>query len=91
LRLDEKYSDSKIIHFIEMYDNVIGLEAHALNAIIFEGEEYIEEILKEIKFIEENGDSDMILNHLKNCYWTKDNERSIQRIKNELLLALKLK
>ena len=90
MTLKGKYPDSKLVHFIEMYDNIITLEGHALNALIFEDKEYINTILKEIQHLKLNGELNLILSFMKLSGWTNENEISVDSITTELESVLKL-
>lgn len=91
IALNEKYPNSKILHFIEMYDNVIGLEAHALNAVIFEEPEYVQDLLLEIENMTGKGEEQLILNHMIQCNWTNEKEQSVNQLIIELKKALEIK
>lgn len=84
MTLNQKYPKYKLVHFIEMYDNVISIESHALNAIIFEDKEYIISILKEINELELKQEENLILDFMNRCGWTNAKEKSVTRIKEEL-------
>jgi hypothetical protein len=84
MTLKEKYPDFKLVHFIEMYDNLISIESHALNAMIFEDQKYISSILKELNELKQNNELNLILTFMKLCGWTNEDEISVIRIKKEL-------
>jgi len=84
MTLKEKYPNYELVHFIEMYDDLISIEIHSLNAVVFEDEKYIGSILKEINELELNNEVSLILNFMKLCGWTNENEISVTRIKKEL-------
>ena len=86
--LEDRSNTSELVHFIEMYDNLIGLETHCLNAYIFEGKEYILKVLEQIKQIEAEGSSELIEDCLKRNYWSKKEERNIGNIQTKLRNAL---
>jgi hypothetical protein len=84
MTLKEKYTNYNLVHFIEMYDDVITIEGHALNAVIFEGKEYVISVLEEINDLEERNEEHLILEYMNICFWTDEEEKSITRIKKEL-------
>ena len=84
MTLKEKYPNYELVHFIEMYDNLISIESHALNVVIFEDQKYIGSILKEINELELNREENLILTFMRLCGWTNEDEISVTRIKKEL-------
>ena len=84
MTLKDKYPKFKLIHFIDMYDNVISIEGHALNAKIFEDKEYIDSILNEINDLKKMNEEFLALNYMKLCHWIDENEMNSTRIKKEL-------
>lgn len=84
ITLKDKYPNFQLVHFIEMYDDVISIEGHALNAIIFENREYINSILREIKEIKDKEEENLILDFMRLCGWTNEDEINITRLKKEL-------
>lgn len=88
MNLEQKYPDYEIVHFISMYDDVISIEGHALNATIFHDREYITTILKEIDQLKD--EEDLIVEFMNQCAWTNEKEKSVSRIKRELELVLHL-
>lgn len=84
MTLKQKYSDYNLVHFIEMYDDVISIESHCLNAIIFEGKAYVTSLLKEINELELKMEENLIISYMNLCAWTDNREKSISLIKKEL-------
>lgn len=84
MTLKQKYPDYKLVHFIEMYDDVVGIESHVLNTVIFEDRDYIISILEEIKAIELKKEEYLVEDFMNSCGWINENEKSVERIKKEL-------
>lgn len=82
--LKDKYPNFKLVHFIEMYDTIISIEDYALNALIFEGKAYINSILREINELENRQETHLVINYMRLCAWTNENELSVTRVKKEL-------
>ncbi len=91
MTLKQKYPDYNLVHFIEMYDDMITIESHVLNAMIFEDRTYVVSILKEIDELELNKEEYLILNFMNLCGWTNKNEKSVTRLKKELVSIKDLK
>ena len=84
MTLKQKYPDYNLVHFIDMYDDVITIEMHALNAIVFEDRNYVVSILKEINELELKKEEYLIVEYMNQCAWTNEEEKSVTRIKKEL-------
>lgn len=91
MTLKQKYPDYNLVHFIDMYDDVITIEMHALNAIIFEDRNYVVSILKEINELELKKEEHLIVEYMNQCAWINEEERSVARIKKELTAIKDLK
>lgn len=84
MTLKDKYPNYNLVHFIEMYDDVITIEMHTLNAIIFENKTYVDNIIKELNMLESKQEEYMIIEFMNQCGWKNEKEKSVQRIRQEL-------
>ncbi len=91
MTLNQKYSEYYLVHFIEMYDDIITIEIHALNAMVFESKEYVISILTEINELESKNEEKLIFDFMTQCGWTNEKEKSVARIKKELKYVKDLK
>ncbi|BDD07113.1 hypothetical protein [Aureibacter tunicatorum] len=85
--LKQRYPNSNLVHFIEMYDDVISISIHCLNAYIFEDETYVYDLQNDIQTIEDNKEEHLVIEYMNICGWTNDEEKSISRLKQELVEA----
>lgn len=84
MTLKQKYPNYNLVHFIEMYDDIISIEGHALNAITFEDRTYVISILHEINELELKDETHLIIDFMNQCVWTNEQEKSVARIRKEL-------
>ena len=91
MKIEEKYPEAYLEHFIAMYDGELtraSFREHAALAMSMEGKEYLVGLVEEIVLIEKNKDEKHFVNYAKEMEQIQFSENHIKEMKAEIILLL---